>query len=200
MSDYFVHNVKEVQITRDPEPEPKPVLAIPPVEIKLQASYVNKDAIDALLMGMREPVQAPKEIEFVGHGVTGRLRNIAFHDDGQPSGNGGMVTMAVTGDLVDVSFASSAKNRAWRRLQRRKMLLRCRQRERSWKLSLKVAKQILETWSKTPFVLADIQAASHTLTMFDELEKSKLWTRENLEDLNYVRGKLGLSSLTEEDL
>lgn len=195
---FTIGTVSGVQVHRS-EPSVEPI-GEPLKELTgtFQATEINADVISAL-MGL-EPVQAPKEIEFVGHGVTGKLRNIDFHNDGQPADNCGMVQMAMTGYLVDISFASPAKNRAWKRLQRRKMLLRCRQRERSWKLGRWIATRLVEVWAKTPFVFADIQAASHTLGLFDELEKSGIWTRKNLDDLNYLRSKMGLPPLTEADL
>lgn len=130
----FIGHVSEVQIALVQEAEPKGV-CLPPREVSLpfQSTAITPDIVDALMFGLEEQVQAPREATFKGHGVTGTLRNLAFHDDGQELvGTDGCVrmSMTMTGDLEDMHFESAAKNRAWRRLKRRRMLRDCRERAR----------------------------------------------------------------------
>lgn len=218
----FIGHVSEVQVALVQEAEP---ISVPPAKVSLpfQCSAVAPDFIDAMLFGLEEHVEAPREATFKGHGVTGTLRNLAFHDDGQELvGTDGCVRMAVTmtGILEDMHFESAAKNRAWRRLKRRAMNRNVRIRYRSDRRARKHVKLWLRYMAATPFSLDKLNQAFHHLNRAcgvasEELRLYGLTAQQfsnpepapweppaaspgALEDINTMRERLGLPPMTQE--
>lgn len=213
----FIGHVGEVQIALVQEAEPKGV-CLPPREVSLpfQSTAITPDIVDALMFGLEEQVQAPREATFRGHGYEGTLRNIAFHDDGQELvGTDGCVRMAVTmtGILEDMHFDSQAKNRAWRRLKRRRMLLDCRgrarRRERARRHLRAAEKSIAKGrgWLERETVrLCHVLKVPRCVMELLQEHQFALLTRqwwqwpERLEEINYLRARFDLPPLALEDL